>query len=167
MVEQAVHVWDLFQWLKGSSPVRAYGHGRRDLFRSVDPDRDVTDTFMASLEWGDGFRLSYHHSWVDPADDAFTGQSLLLVGELGGVDLVTGTVTFRDRSRPRRALHPGPQPDTRLALEAFVSAVRSPEPPPPPISLQEAADATLTGLLVRQAVDERRVVERPEIDGSA
>jgi predicted dehydrogenase len=162
MVEQAVHVWDLFHWLKGSPPARAYGHGRRDRFTSADPGRDVTDSYSASLEWADGFRLSYHQSWADPADDAFTGQSLLLVGQLGGIDLVTGTATFRDRSLPRQTLHPGPQPDTRLALEAFLTSCRSPDSAPP-ISLADAREATITGLLVRRAVDERRVVDRSEI----
>jgi predicted dehydrogenase len=162
MVEQAVHVWDLFHWLKGAPPVRAYGHGRRDRFASVDPGRDVTDTYFASLEWADGFRLSYHQSWADPADDAFTGQSLLLVGQRGGIDLVTGTATFRDRSLPRQTLHPGHQPDTRLALEAFLASCRSPGSVPP-VTLADAREATVTGLLVRRAVDERRVVDRSEI----
>ena len=30
---------------------------------------------------------------------------------------------------------------------------------PPPVTLAEARDATLIGLLVRKAIDERRVVE--------
>lgn len=163
MVEQAVHIWDLYQWIKGSPPRRAYGHGRRDLFRQHDPDRNVTDTYSVSLEWSDGFRLSYHQSWVDPADDAFTGQSLLLVGERGGLDLVTGTLTYRDRTVPRRTIHPGPQPDTRLALSAFLASARGGSLESPPVSLEEAREATVTGLLVRKAVDERRLVEREEI----
>ena len=34
---------------------------------------------------------------------------------------------------------------------------------PPPLTLAEARDATLTGLLVRKAVDERRVVTLDEV----
>ena len=38
---------------------------------------------------------------------------------------------------------------------------------PPPLTLAEARDATRTGLLVRQAVDECRVVTLDEMEGSA
>ena len=38
---------------------------------------------------------------------------------------------------------------------------------PPPLTLAEARDATLTGLLVRKAVDERRVVTMDEIRAEA
>ena len=163
MVEQAVHVWDLFRWITGANPVRAYGIGRRDVFTHLQPDRDVTDHYSTSLEWPDGFHLSFVQSWVDPADDAFTGISQRVVGSAGGLDFGTGSATFRDRSRPRLSLHPGVQADTRAALQTFLDAVRAPEPVPPPVSLAEARDATLIGLLVRQAVDERRVVTLDEL----
>lgn len=167
MVEQAVHIWDLFHWIKGTVPTRAYGHGSRGVFGKAAPGRDVTDVYSASLEWEDGFRLSYHQSWIDPADDAFTGQAVKIVGEAGGLDLSTGTATFRDRSRPRLSIQPGNLPDTRLALEAFVAAVRSESQVAPPITLAQAMDATVTGLMVRKAVDERRVVGREEILGAS
>ncbi len=167
MVEQAVHVWDVLGWLKGSPPIRAFGHGRRDLFARLQPGRDVTDDYAAQLEWADGFRVSFSQSWVAPADDAFTGVSLRLVGEGGGLDLATGSVTYRDRSRARHAIHPGPQPDTRLALRAFLEAVRAGEPAAPPITLAEAREATAVGLLVRKAVDDRRVVTWDEVQSGA
>ena len=163
MVEQAVHVWDVLGWLKGSPPVRAFGTGRRDVFTHLQPDRDVTDHYTVQLDWADGFWVSFTQSWVVPADDAFTGITQQVVGEAGGLDFATGSVTFRDRSRPRQTLHAGPQADTRMALERFVAAVRSPEPLPPPLSLAEARQATAIGLLVRKAVDERRVVTWDEI----
>ena len=43
MVEQAVHVWDVFHWAAQGPPIRAHGHGRRVLFRRLLPNRDVTD----------------------------------------------------------------------------------------------------------------------------
>jgi myo-inositol 2-dehydrogenase / D-chiro-inositol 1-dehydrogenase len=163
MIEQAVHVWDVFGWLKGTPPARAFGHGRRDLFARLQPLRDVTDDYSAHLEWPDGFRVSFAHSWVAPADDAFTGVSQRIVGEEGGIDLASGSVTYREKARPRQTLHPGPQPDTRLALQTFLEAVRAERPAPPPITLAEAREATAVGLLVRKAVDQRRVVTWDEI----
>ena len=164
MVEQGVHVWDLLHWIAGGPPARAFGMGRRDLFTAAQPGRDVTDHYSVQLDWASGFRATFQQSWAAPADDAFTGSSMRVVGRGGGLDFSTGSVTFRDRSRPRIALPPARQVDTKLALASFLAAVRLPEPVAPPISLAEARDATLTGLLVRKAVDEGRVVTLGEID---
>jgi predicted dehydrogenase len=168
MMEQAIHVWDVLHWIAGASPVRAFGHGRRDLFAASQPHRNVTDHYTATLEWAGGFHATLVHSWVDPADDAFTGVTQRLIGSAGGLDLTAGTATFREKGRSRLTLHPGSPPqDTKLALAAFLDSVRSREPLAPPISLEEARAATLTGLLVRKAVDERRVVTLDEIlDGA-
>ena len=86
-----------------------------------------------------------------------------VLGEEGGFDFSTGVLTFRDRSLPRQTIHGGPQADSRLALEAFLAAVRAEAPLPPPITLAEARAATLIGLLARKAVDERRVVAIEEL----
>lgn len=164
MMEQAVHVWDVLHWITGGPPVRAYGHGRRDLFAAQQPQRNVTDHYTTTLEWADGFHATLVHSWVDPADDAFTGVTQRLIGSAGGLDLTAGTATFREKGRPRLTLHPGSPPqDTKLAVGAFLDSIRSREPVAPPITLAEARMATLTGLLVRKAVDERRVVTLDEV----
>jgi len=163
MVEQAVHVWDWLHWIQDGPPSRAVGFGRRDLFADLQPERNVTDQYSVTLEWSDGFHATFVQSWIDPADNAFTGMNQLVVGTEGGFNFGTGTATFRDRSKPRRALHPGNLPDTRFALQAFLAAIRSEEPPPPPVSLEEAREATRTGLLVRRAVDERRLARMDEI----
>ena len=163
MVEQGVHIWDVFHWLKGTPPARATGWGRRDLFASIDPQRDVTDHYSVDLEWADGFRASFVQSWITPAGEGFAGSSLRVLGEHGGFDFNSGALTFRDRNEPGRTIAPGPQPDTRLALEAFLKSVRSSSPLPPPLSLAEARAATRVGLLVRKAVEERRTIELTEI----
>ena len=163
MIEQAVHVWDIYQWLAGGPPSRAFGAGRRDLFSQVQPERDVTDHYSVQLDWPNGFHVSFLHSWVAPADDRFTGNSLQVLGTEGGFDFSTGAMTFRDKSKPRQTIHPGVQPDTKLALQGFLDAVRRNAPSPAPLSLHEARNATLTGLLVRKAVDERRLVTLEEV----
>ncbi|WP_165224248.1 Gfo/Idh/MocA family protein [Aquisphaera insulae] len=163
MVEQAVHVWDILHWLRGGPPSKAEGWGRKGLFARVDSSRDVTDHYSVELEWPDGFRASFLQSWVSPADDGFTGTTLRVLGEEGGLDLSTGSLSFRDRGRPRQSIHPGPQNDTRLALMDFLASIRAERRLPPPVTLAEAREATLTGLLVRKAVDERRAVTMGEI----
>ncbi len=163
MVEQGVHIWDVFHWMKGALPVKATAWGRRDLFASIDPQRDVTDHYSVDLEWPDGFRASFVQSWITPAGEGFTGSSLRVLGEQGGFDFNSGALTFRNRNEPTRTIAPGPQPDTRLALEAFLKSVRSTSPLSPPLSLADARAATRVGLLVRKAVEERRTVDIGEI----
>jgi myo-inositol 2-dehydrogenase/D-chiro-inositol 1-dehydrogenase len=165
MVEHAVHVWDILQWFTRESPVRASGWGRRGLFAKTDPLRDVTDHYGVELEWADGFHASFVQSWVAPADDGFTGSSLRVMGEEGGFDFVSGALTFRDRARPRQTIQPGPQADSRMALEAFLASVRSDPTIAPPLSLADARAATEIGLLVRKAVDLQRMVRLDEIEG--
>jgi predicted dehydrogenase len=165
MMEQAVHLWDVFLWLTGQEPLRATGWGRRGLFAASDPLRDVTDHYAVELEWPGGFRASLLQSWIAPADASFTGSTLRVMGEQGGFDFSTGALTLRDRAEPRRSIHPGPQPDTRLALEAFLSSVRSDAPSPAPLTLAEARAATQIGLLARKAVDEERTVSWGEVCG--
>jgi myo-inositol 2-dehydrogenase/D-chiro-inositol 1-dehydrogenase len=171
MVEQAAHVWDVFHWIAEGPPVRACGQGRRDLFAAEQPARDVTDHYAVQLEWPGGFHVAFLQSWVAPADERFTGNTLQVMGTAGGLDFGSGALTYRDRARGRQTLHPGNQADTRLALQAFLDAagavLQDREPVPPPLTLAEARDATLTGLLVRKAVDERRVVTMDEIRADA
>lgn len=167
MVEHAVHLWDVLHWLTGSLPIRATGWGRRDLFAETDPGRDVTDHYSVELEWADGLRASFHQSWIAPANEEFTGSSLRILGENGGLDFNSGTLTYRDREPKRRAVQPGPLPDTRLSLQAFLGSIRSEESSLEVSglsSLRDARDATLIGLLVRKAVDERRAVNINEFN---
>ena len=166
MVEQAVHIWDVLHWIAGGLPCSASGSGRAGLFAGSDPGRDVTDWYQAQLSWPGGFHAGMTQSWIDPADDAFTGHDLRFVGDGGGLDFSSGTATFRDKSRPRQTIHPGNLADTREALRGFVEAIRveGPTPPPPPITLSQARDAVVTGLMVRLAVELRRPVARDEVE---
>ncbi len=163
MVEQAVHIWDVLLWLKGSPPESAVGWGRRDLFAALDPGRDVTDHYSVELQWADGFRASFVQSWVAPADQAFTGSTLRVMGEAGGLDFGSGSLTFRDRGRPRETLRPGIHPDTRLALAAFIEAIHDGSRATP-ITLAQARLATKVGLMARQAVDLGRRVSFAECE---
>ncbi len=163
MVEQAVHVWDVLHWIAGVVPDQAFGTGRRGLFSDVDPGRNVTDWYQVQLDWVSGFHASMTHSWIDPADEAFTGVTLRHLGSEGGFDFGSGTATFRSKARSRETLHPGNLADTRDCLSAFAEAIRSQNPVSPPLSLVEAREAVVTGLLVRKAVDEGRLVRRDEI----
>jgi predicted dehydrogenase len=163
MIEQAVHVWDLLCWIQGSPPAEAYGHGRRHAFR---PDRDVTDFYTVTLSWPDGFTATLVHSWCMPVDDQSRGMELHVLGSAGFLDLTGGSHVVRDRTPQREILPAGPVPDTDLAVRAFLDAARDPGSAPTTLAtLADARRATQVGLLVRKAVDERRLIRWDELFG--
>ncbi len=169
MLEQAVHVWDTLCWIKGEPPASAYGVGRRHLFAARDPGRDVTDWYLAHLTWDDGSFATLRHSWIDlPAGDR-GGLSMRFLGTDGEIDLAEGTVTYRDKSRPRETLFDSDRSDTQEALRHFIRAARDPGLAEASSlqSLSDATRATQVGLLVRRAVDERRWLAWADAGGLA
>lgn len=164
MLEQAVHLWDLLCWVQGGPPEVAFGHGRRDLFRAIDPERDVTDWYVAELTWPDGFHASVRHSWIDLPVHATQGLQVRFLGSDGAIDLGAGTVNYREKSRPREVLASSTTSDTHAALRAFLDAVRSDQglAEPTKRNVEEAILASEVGLLVRRAVDERRCLSWQE-----
>jgi len=161
MLEQACHTWDVLNWVARSTPVRAFGTGRRDIYTDVDPGRDVTDYYTATLEYPNGMTVSFLHSWFCPNDGAFTGVYERVAGIKGGVDLGAGKFIYRDRDKPSRTVGPKQLDDTRLSVESFFDCVR--KGTKPLSGVRNGRDAVLVGLLVRKAVDARRVVTWDEI----
>lgn len=163
MLEQACHTWDTLRWATGATPKAAYGAGRRDLFAADRPGRDMTDSYTATLEYADGLVASFSHTWSAPVGDngAFSGVYERILGTRGGIDLGAGRISYADRERKAVVLPPDEADMTRAAVRDFLACVR--EGRQPASGVDTAADATLTGLLVRKAVDERRRVTMDEI----
>jgi predicted dehydrogenase len=162
VVEQAVHNWDVMNWACQGLPVRAVALGRDDLFRSVQSDRNVHDYYSGVVEYPNGVIVNIVHSWVAPTK--FNEEYTRLVGTLGGVDFNAGVFSYRpDQKRGDRVghSHPGAVDNTRLALEAFVDSVRSRKPPV--CRVEHGRDAVLACLLVREALDSRRVATMKEL----
>jgi len=163
-VEQAVHNWDVMNWANRCLPVRAVGMGRNDLFRQVQPERNVHDYYSAVVQYENGVIVNLAHSWVAP--ERFNEEFTRLTGTRGGVDFNTGTLSYRrDLKKPDRVVHgeQGPINSTRLALEDFVEAVRTRRRPAATVA--HGRDAVLACLLVRQAVYTNDVVRMSELLG--
>jgi predicted dehydrogenase len=159
VVEQAVHNWDVMNWACQGLPVRAAALGRDDLFRAAQSDRNVHDYYSGVVEYPNGVIVNILHSWVAPGK--FNEEYTRLVGTKGGVDFNSGAFSYRPDQR--RADRPGPDPvdNTRLALEAFVSSVRTRKPPV--CRVEHGRDAVLACLLVREALDAKRVATMKEL----
>ncbi len=171
MLEQACHTWDVFCWVAGEMPIAASGRGQRGLFKEQDPERDVTDFYVAHLEFPSGLIADFEHNWMCPKHDdqmRFQGVFERFVGTSGGVALSTwpGEATFYPRDEKEKVVQyakPLPEP-TQESIEAFYHALRTNTKPPS--GVENGRMATLTGMLVRKAVYENRRVEMKELTGA-
>lgn len=170
MLEQACHTWDVFCWVAGDAPVAASGRGRRDLFKKEDPERDVTDFYVAHLEFANGMIADFEHNWRCPhhEEGRFMGIWERFVGLKGGISLgmYPTDCTYYPRDPKEKpveiAPHKGGEGEaTQAAIASFFRSIRTGTPPVSGVI--NGRLATLTGLLVRKAVYENRRVEMKEI----
>jgi len=169
MLEQACHTWDVFAWVADKLPLAASGMGRRDLCKDLDPERDVTDFYFAHIEYPGGFMVDFEHNWFCPHNDnkkLFTGVFERVTGPKGSIALEEGKCFWRDKDKePTNVVEKTGDyfSDTDESIAAFVKTLRTNGKPVS--GVENGRLATLTGLLVRKAVDERRWVTIKEITG--
>ncbi|MHC4799857.1 MAG: Gfo/Idh/MocA family protein [Planctomycetota bacterium] len=164
MLEQACHTWDVLSWAIGELPVAVSGSGNRKLYNHLDPDRDVTDYYLASLDYANGLIVDYSHCWakVSKDDRRVNGVYEYFVGMKGGIALNEGLIFPPNKQGQVTKLKlPGTSNDSSIL--AFYDAVR--KGTKTVSTVESARMATLTGLLVRKAVYENRRVKMTEITG--
>ncbi len=176
MLEQACHTFDVFCWAADAMPVAASGMGRRDIFKEMDPERDVTDFYHAHLEFPNNFLVDFEHSWFCPHQDQFamradgqcrdigegrfTGVFERAAGPKGGIDFGTGMFFPRHRKDKKFTIQPNEPGHTEVALQEFLNSIRTGSPSVS--GVETGRMATYTALLVRKAVDERRRITMDE-----
>jgi predicted dehydrogenase len=168
MLEQACHTWDVMCWAARDIPVAASGVGKRGLFKHIDPERDVTDFYVAHLEFPNGMVLDFEHNWMCPQFDdqwKFCGVFERFTGPKGGISLGEwpADATFYPRSGKDKVVKfttdfPN---TTHESVAAFYKALH--EGTETVSNVKNGRMATLTGMLVRKAVYENRRVEMKEI----
>ncbi len=152
MLEQACHEFNLMNWAAQATPLQAYGMGRRDLHN--DPKNRVTNYYAAILEYPGNFIVHYAHGWIDP--DGFGGMCKKVIGTQGAVEIGGDRIAVHDKSRKVEPLKKFAGDDTQESLRCFVESVTEGKPVLAPVA--NGRNASLVALLVRKAVDERRVV---------
>jgi predicted dehydrogenase len=174
MVEQACHNWDVLNWANKSLPVRAAGFGRSKLFRdvpivvdnvtgrmAVEPDRDVHDYYSGVAVFENGVIVNVIHSWVVPGK--FDEEHTRLVGTRAGIDFNSGTLSYRKELKlpDRMVAQPSNVDSSKLAMEAFLTSVRTRKPPI--ATVEHGRDAVLAALLMKKAVYNGKVFTLEEL----
>ena len=161
IVEQACHIIDLMVWAAGSHPLSAYGTGGVNLYKNEPPGRTTMDNYTVIYEFPGDIRFTFTHLFFDPP--GFSGIKERVFGSLGAIDLATAEFTELDKKGSRK-IEPADagKDSTYLSLEAFIDNARGKKKPLN--NAESARISTLTAMLGRKSIYERRVVSWEEID---
>ena len=162
MVDQGIHILDLFTWAIGSHPVRAMGSGGTDLFIDDPPGRTVMDNYSVIFEYEGGARVNFSHHYFDPP--GFTGIQERVFGSKGAIDLINATWQPREGQPAVKLDVPNAGKDpTYMALAAFVESIRDGR------KILNTAESAYISLLVplmgTKAIYEKRIVTWEEVAG--
>jgi predicted dehydrogenase len=164
MVDQGIHILDLFTWAIGSHPLRAMGSGGTNLFVDDPPGRTVMDNYSLILEYPNDVRVNFSHHYFDPA--AYTGDKEMVFGSDGLVDLVKAVWQPRERGvKPIQLEVPDAgENSTYMALASFVDSIRNNRTPIN--NIDSAVTSTLLPLMGTKAIYEKRIVTWEEFAGA-
>jgi len=165
LIDQGIHILDLFTWAIGEHPVRAMASGGANLFVNEPPGRTVMDNYSLIFEYANGARVNFSHHYFDPP--GFTGIRELVFGSEGAVDLPAGAW----QPRTKKGLVKLEVPEAGrgadyMSLAAFIENIRSGNRRP----LNDAESAlrsTLQAIMGTRAIYERRIVTWEEVVGAA
>lgn len=166
IVENAVHNLDVCNWLVGSRPSRAFGHGRRYLPEPMPAGTVMMDGFSVEYVYENDAHLDYSQLYLQPRAmrKLPNGQWFVVYGDKGAIEIDYGAWTFFDlygHSEPEK--HPAEEglDLTELAHDDFLLAIR--EDRPPAAGVEIAATAALTGIMGREAIYQKRMVTWEEM----
>jgi predicted dehydrogenase len=160
VVDQGIHILDLFRWAIGAPPIRCYGSGGIKLFVNEPPGRTVMDHYSLILEYPGDVKVNFSHHYFDPP--GFSGTQERVFGSDGSVDLASAA--FHPRSERRKVELPVPsagRDSTFMALAAFADSVRTgAKPLNDPLS---AMESTLQALMATRSIYQNRIVTWQEM----
>jgi myo-inositol 2-dehydrogenase/D-chiro-inositol 1-dehydrogenase len=160
IVEQACHIIDEMVWAAGTHPLRAFGSGGVSVYKNIPPGRTTMDNYAVIYEFPDDVRFEFSHIYFDPP--GFSGTKERVFGSEGAVDLNTATWTHRDKRGEQKLDVPNKGKDpTYLSLAAFIDNAKGHKTPLN--NAESSSMSTMTALLGRKAIYERRVVEWSEL----
>ncbi len=162
VVDQGIHILDLFRWAIGKPPVCCYGSGGTTLFVNDPPGRTVMDHYSLIYEFDGGAQINFSHHYFDPP--GFTGIQERVFASDGALDLPKAEFAPRgERTRVPLEVRNAGKDSTFMSLSAFAENVKLGRRPLN--DAQSALEATLVALMGTRAIYEKRVVTWAEIAG--
>jgi myo-inositol 2-dehydrogenase/D-chiro-inositol 1-dehydrogenase len=166
IVEQACHIIDLMVWAANAHPLRAFGSGGINLYVNEPPGRTTMDNYAVIYEFPDNVRFDFSHIYFDPPQ--FSGIKERVFGSLGAIDLAAATMIELNRDENRKRIEKkievpdAGQDSTYLSLAAFIDNARNKTKPLN--NAESARISTLTAMMGRKAIYEKRIVTWEEVN---
>jgi len=163
IVENAVHNLDVCNWVAGSRPVSAYGHGKKYFPKPIPAGTLMMDGFSVEYIYDNDVHLDYSQLYMHPRSLKVLrgGQWYIIFGSKGAVDLTEGILYPLDTSDPVQLMNPQDRGEKENATSEFYACIR--ENRKPFADVKVAATAALTAIMGREAIYRRRSVTWKEL----
>ena len=163
IVENAVHNLDVCNWVAGSHPASAYGHGKKYYPRPIPAGTVMMDGFSVEYIYENDMHLDYSQLYMHPRALKVMrgGQWYIVFGSKGSLDLTEGTLYSLDSAEPAQLMRPEDRGEKENAMSEFYACIR--ENRKPVADIKVAATAALTAILGREAIYRRRSVTWQEL----
>ena len=163
MLEQAVQEFNLIWWVTQANPVSCFATGRSGII----PGRDTTNYYHAVLQYPEKHKslvVHYGHGWVHVPDFPGEGLQAHFIGSKGALDVMGAYAQLRERPAggQARVQGEGPGGETREHLANFFECVRAGAPEKANCGVANGTAASIIGLMIRQSLEEKRVVTLEE-----
>ncbi len=166
IVENSVHNLDVCNWLAGSHPVSAFGHGKRYLPEPMPAGTVMMDGFSVEYVYDNDMHLDFSQLYFHPRTlkKLPNGMWFIVYGETGAIELDYRSWTHYEMyGDAEPAVHKADEGVdlTDAAHDDFVRAIR--ENREPRAGIETAVISALTGIMGREAIYGRRMVTWDEM----
>ena len=166
IVENSIHNLDVCNWLAGSRPVSAFGHGKRYLPEPMPAGTVMMDGFSVEYVYQNDMHLDFSQLYLHPRTlkKLPNGQWFIVYGEKGAIELDYRSWTFYEMyGNAEPVVHKADENVdlTDAAHDDFVRAIR--ENRKPMADIETAVISALTGIMGREAIYKRRMVTWDEM----
>jgi predicted dehydrogenase len=163
IVENAIHNLDICNFVAGSRPTVAFGHGKKYFPKPMPAGTLMMDGFSVEYIYANDMHLDYSQLYMHPrALKALAGgQWYMVFGSEGTLDLQNGTLYRMDAQDPVELLRPEERGERENAMSDFYACIR--ENRAPIADVKVAATAALTCIMGREAIYRRRSVTWDEL----
>jgi myo-inositol 2-dehydrogenase / D-chiro-inositol 1-dehydrogenase len=165
IVENAVHNIDVCNWLAGSRPVSAYGHGKKYFPKPIPAGTEMMDGFSVEYIYENGMHLDYSQLYMHPRGlkKLPNGQWYVIFGEKGSIELTHDAAQLYEMQAesPRNFIDESLAGKQENAMPEFFACIREGRRPFADITV--GAVAALTVIMGREAIYRQRSVTWKEL----
>jgi predicted dehydrogenase len=158
-----VHNLDVCNWVAGSRPESAFGHGKKYFPKPMPAGTLMMDGFSVEYVYENDMHLDYSQLYLHPRSlkELANGQWYMVFGEKGAINLEKGLFYQHGSEEVRELITPALRDAGEDAMTQFYRAIRENRKPVADVTV--AATAALTAIMGREAIYRRRMVTWKEL----